>query len=112
MKIVIPNYRTPFSKRKVGLRLSQHQLHQGQDPLAPFKGNPNPDPLGPNYLPAHIGLKNMEASSASITVTLEPVVAAVVAYFWWGETFSVFGYVGCFLILFAVILMVLDGLKQ
>lgn len=64
------------------------------------------------YYCYYIGLKNMEASRASITATLEPVVASVVAYFWWGETFSVFGYVGCFLILSAVILMVLDGLKQ
>ncbi len=64
------------------------------------------------YYCYYIGLKNMEASRASITATLEPVVAAVVAYFWWGETFSVFGYMGSFLILVAVILMVMDGLKQ
>jgi DME family drug/metabolite transporter len=54
----------------------------------------------------------MEASRASITATLEPVVAAVGAYFWWGETFTLLGYVGSALILGAVILMVLDGLRQ
>jgi len=60
----------------------------------------------------YIGLKHMEASQASITATLEPVVAAVVAYFWWGETFTLLGYIGSALILGAVTLMVLDGLRQ
>ena len=64
------------------------------------------------YYCYYIGLKNMEASRASITATLEPVVAAVVAYFWWGETFTLLGYIGSALILAAVILVVLDGLKQ
>jgi drug/metabolite transporter, DME family len=64
------------------------------------------------YYCYYIGLKHMEASRASITATLEPVVAAVVAYFWWGETFTLLGYIGSALILGAVILMVLDGLKQ
>ena len=64
------------------------------------------------YYCYYIGLKHMEASRASITATLEPVVAAVVAYFWWGETFSLLGYIGSALILGAVILMVLDGLRQ
>ena len=64
------------------------------------------------YYCYYIGLKQMEASRASITATLEPVVAAVVAYFWWGETFTLMGYIGSALILGAVILMVLDGLRQ
>ncbi len=64
------------------------------------------------YYCYYIGLKNMEASRASITATLEPVVAGVVAYFWWGETFTLLGYIGSALILGAVVLMVLDGLKQ
>ena len=64
------------------------------------------------YYCYYIGLKHMEASRASITATLEPVVAAVVAYFWWGETFTLMGYIGSALILGAVILMVLDGLRQ
>ncbi|MCP3955338.1 MAG: EamA family transporter, partial [Desulfobacterales bacterium] len=64
------------------------------------------------YYCYYIGLRHMEASRASITATLEPVVAAVVAYFWWGETFALLGYIGSALILGAVILMVLDGLRQ
>ena len=64
------------------------------------------------YYCYYIGLKQMEASRASITATLEPVAAAVVAYFWWGETFTFLGYIGSALILGAVILMVLDGLRQ
>jgi drug/metabolite transporter (DMT)-like permease len=36
------------------------------------------------------------------------VVAAVVAFFWWGEFFSLAGYIGSGLILTAVILMVSD----
>ena len=64
------------------------------------------------YYCYYIGLKYMEASRASITATLEPVVAAVVAYCWWGETFSPLGYIGSALILGAVILVVLDGLRQ
>ncbi len=63
------------------------------------------------YYCYYIGLKNMEASRASITATLEPVVASVVAYFWWGEAFSLLGYIGSALILAAVILVVMDGLK-
>ncbi len=64
------------------------------------------------YYSYYIGLRHMEASRASITATLEPVVAGVVAYFWWGETFTLLGYIGSALILGAVILMVLDGLRQ
>ena len=60
------------------------------------------------YFCYYQGLRHLEASRAAITATLEPVVAAVVAFFWWGETFGVTGYVGSMLILTAVLLMVLD----
>lgn len=56
----------------------------------------------------YIGLRYLEASRAAITATLEPVVAAVVAFFWWGEAFDVTGYAGSALILGAVVLMVMD----
>ncbi len=52
------------------------------------------------------GLKYLEAGRASITATLEPVVAAAVAYFWWGEVFTVQSYIGSAVILSAVILMI------
>lgn len=56
----------------------------------------------------YAGLKHLEAGRAAIAATLEPVVAAVVAFFWWGEFFSLAGYIGSGLILTAVILMVSD----
>jgi drug/metabolite transporter, DME family len=61
------------------------------------------------YYCYYIGLKHLEASRASITATLEPVVAAAVAYLWWGEVFALIGYIGALLILSAVLLMVWDG---
>jgi DME family drug/metabolite transporter len=54
------------------------------------------------------GLQYLEASRASITATLEPVVAAVIAYFWWQERFTAIGYLGSFMILTAVVMMVAD----
>ena len=59
----------------------------------------------------YVGLKHLEAGRAAITATLEPVVAAVVAYFWWGELFSPLGYVGATMILAAVAIMIRDNLK-
>ena len=56
----------------------------------------------------YAGLKHLEAGRAAIAATLEPVVAALVAFFWWGEFFSPAGYIGSGLIIAAVILMVTD----
>jgi len=58
------------------------------------------------------GLKYLEASRAAITATLEPVVAALVAFWWWNETFSIKGYLGSILILTAVGLVVWDGMRR
>lgn len=60
----------------------------------------------------YAGLKHLEASRAAIAATLEPVVAALVAFFWWGEFFSPAGYAGSLLILAAVILMVKDPAQR
>lgn len=60
------------------------------------------------YFCYYIGVRSLEASRAAITATLEPVVAAVVAFFWWGEAFGIAGYIGSALILGAVALVVLD----
>lgn len=49
------------------------------------------------------GLKYLEAGKASIVATLEPVVAAVTAYVFLGEYFTVPGYIGAGLIIAAVI---------
>jgi len=64
------------------------------------------------YFFYYLGLRRLEASRASITATLEPVVAAVVAFFWWNERFGVIGYLGSVLIIAAVILVVWDGAKK
>ena len=55
------------------------------------------------------GLKYLEATRAAISATFEPVVAAVIAYLWWGEQLSLKAYWGSGLILVAVLLMVLDS---
>ncbi len=60
----------------------------------------------------YMGIKHLEVSRASIAATLEPVVAAVIAYFWWGEFFTYKGYVGSLLILAAVLLVVVDGARK
>jgi drug/metabolite transporter (DMT)-like permease len=60
----------------------------------------------------YAGLKHLEAGRAAITATLEPVVAGVVAYLWWGEFFTPLGYAGAVMILAAVAIMIRDNLKQ
>ena len=52
------------------------------------------------------GLQYIEAGRASIVATLEPVVAALAAWYWWGEMFTPTGYAGAVLIIAAVILVV------
>lgn len=64
------------------------------------------------YYCYYLGIKHLEISRASIAATLEPVVAAVVAYFWWGEIFTPIGYAGSALILIAVLLVVWDGARR
>ena len=54
----------------------------------------------------YAGLKYLEAGRASIIATLEPVIAAVVAYVWWHESFHPSGYIGSVLIIAAVLLMI------
>jgi len=55
------------------------------------------------------GLKYLEAGRAAITATIEPVVAAAAAYFWWSEVFDLQSYIGSAIILSAVVLMIRDG---
>lgn len=56
------------------------------------------------YLAYGAGLKRLEASRASIVATLEPVVAAVAAHWWWGERFGAWGYAGAVLVITAAFL--------
>ncbi len=62
-----------------------------------------------SYYLYYIGLKYLEPTRAAITATLEPVIAGIVAFFWWGEHFTWLGYVGSGLILASVALMVVEG---
>lgn len=55
----------------------------------------------------YAGLKRLEATRASVVATLEPVVAAFIAWIWWGEKFGLLGYGGAALVLAGVLLMVL-----
>lgn len=55
------------------------------------------------------GLRRLPATRAVILATLEPVVATVVAHFWWQETFSLAGGLGALFILTAALL---GSLKQ
>lgn len=56
------------------------------------------------YLAYGAGLRRLEASRASIVATLEPVVAALVAFWWWDERFGPWGYVGAVLVIAAAFL--------
>jgi drug/metabolite transporter (DMT)-like permease len=60
----------------------------------------------------YAGLRHLEAGRAAITATLEPVVAAVVAFIWWGEAFTAAGYAGGALILTAVGLTIRDDTRR
>lgn len=54
----------------------------------------------------YTGLKYIEAGRASIVATMEPVVAGLAAWYWWGEYFTLTGYAGAVLIISAVIVVV------
>jgi len=54
----------------------------------------------------YAGLKRLESSRAATVATIEPVIAGAAAWVWWGETFTVWGYLGSGLILLGVLLLV------
>ncbi len=118
-----------FGKRYLGSystpTLFLYALPVGALTLLPFFQFSHPDPKG--YLACAIlavcstygaysvyyaGLKHLEATRAAVVATLEPVVASVLAYFWYGETFTVTGYIGSALILGAVLMTVWDGARH
>lgn len=55
------------------------------------------------------GIQLLEAGRASIVATLEPVVAAVTAFIFFGEYFTVVGYLGASLIIVAVLATILEN---
>lgn len=54
------------------------------------------------------GLRRLEATRASLVATLEPVLASLLAFFWWGERFTLTGYLGAGLVVLAVALSALE----
>ncbi len=64
------------------------------------------------YSVYYAGLKRLEATRAAVVATLEPVVAATLAFFWWDEQFGLAGYAGSALILGSVVIIVLDGRRR
>ena len=60
----------------------------------------------------YAGLKRLEATRAAVTATLEPVMAALLAYTMFGERFSLVGYLGAGLILASVLLTIWDGARE
>jgi DME family drug/metabolite transporter len=55
------------------------------------------------YFVYGIGLRRIDATRAATVATLEPLVAAVLAYAFWGEALVPTGYAGALLILIGVI---------
>lgn len=64
------------------------------------------------YFCYYVGLKYLEPTRASITATLEPVIAAVVAFLWWDESFTFQGYLGSALILGSVLIMIAESARK
>lgn len=61
------------------------------------------------YSVYYAGLKRLSATRTAIVATLEPVLAAGLAYVWWDERFDLMGYAGSALILAAVLCTILGG---
>jgi drug/metabolite transporter (DMT)-like permease len=58
------------------------------------------------YLAYCAGLKRLAASRAAIVANLEPVAAAVLAYWWWNEILPPVGLAGSALVLSGVFVVV------
>ncbi len=54
------------------------------------------------------GLKRLEATRAAVAANAEPVLAALLAFWWWGEMLSPIAYAGAVLVLAAVLIIVLE----
>jgi drug/metabolite transporter, DME family len=61
------------------------------------------------YSVYYAGLRILSATRTAIVASLEPVLAAALAFVWWGERFDMAGYAGSALILAAVACTVLGG---
>ncbi len=60
-----------------------------------------------------LGLRRLDATRAALVATLEPVLASLLAFVWWGERFSPLGYLGAAAIVLAVVASALEpGLNR
>jgi len=64
------------------------------------------------YTLYYAGLKRIEASRAAVIATLEPVVAAILAFSMFSERFTALGYMGAAFILLAVLMTILGGRRK
>jgi len=60
----------------------------------------------------YAGLKRLESTRAATVATIEPVIAGAAAWVWWGESFTVWGYLGSGMILLGVLLLVTSSSKD
>ncbi|WP_027720225.1 DMT family transporter [Maridesulfovibrio zosterae] len=60
------------------------------------------------YSVYYAGLKYLEATAASVIATIEPVIAAILAWLWWNESFDWTGYLGSALIISSVLMIVME----
>ena len=65
-----------------------------------------------NSLHRDIDFPGHRHASLYNVATMEPVMAAIIAYFWWNEYFNFLGYAGSCLILGSVVLMIWDGARK
>lgn len=61
------------------------------------------------YSVYYAGMKFLEPTTASVIATLEPVVAAILAWLWWNESFDWTGYLGSAMIISAVLMIVMEN---
>ena len=61
------------------------------------------------YSVYYAGLRILSATRTAIVASLEPVLAAALAYVWWDERFDISGYIGSALILAAVACTILGS---
>jgi DME family drug/metabolite transporter len=64
------------------------------------------------YSVYYAGLRRVEATRAAVVATLEPVLAALIAFLWWDERFTPLGYIGSGLILAAVAVTIWDSRRR
>ncbi len=52
------------------------------------------------------GMMRLSATKVAITANLEPILASMLAWWWWGEMFSPIGWLGAFCVIGAVFLII------